>query len=128
MGKKVTKRCPVCFTESVGGLPHGWHKYAHRKKQRTIEELSAAAIATIEINRAKAELMDAVDEARHPDGWQSKPKSRAGYHREYCWRKIDTRRTTTRESKRRARMSKRLRPLISGLCHAVDLGRLTATW
>lgn len=120
MGKKVTKRCPVCLTESVGGLPHRWHKDGHRKKKHTIEQLSAAARATIEFNQVKAEIMDAVDRARHPDGWQSKPKGRASHHREHFWRKVETR--------PRYRVSKKLKPLISELCHAVDLGRLTSTW
>lgn len=124
----MIKRCPVCLTESVGGLPHRWHKDGHRKKKHTIEELSAAARATIEFNQVKAEIMDAVDRARHPDGWQSKPKSRVGYHTEYYWRKVEARRITARGPRRRYRISKKLKPLISELCHAVDLGRLTSTW
>lgn len=128
MAQKVTKLCPVCLTESVGGLPHGWHRYGHRKLKRTIEEVSEAARNTIELNRVKAEVMDAVDRARYLDGWRSKPKSRAEYHREYYWRKVEARRATARATRKRARASKKLRPLILDLCHAVDLGRLTATW
>ncbi len=40
----------------------------------------------IEQNAGKAIVMDAVDEARHPDHWRSKPKTdRAEYHRAYYW-------------------------------------------
>lgn len=123
------KLCPICFTENTGGRPHRHHKLAARKSGHTLEELAIAARATIEQNAIKAIVMDAVDEARHPDHWRSKPKAdRAEYHRAYYWRKVEARRNATRETKRRARMSKKLRPLIADLCRAVDLGRITARW
>lgn len=123
------KLCPICFTENTGGRPHQHHRLAARKSGHTLEELAIAARATIEQNAVKAIVMDAVDEARHPDHWRPKPKAdRAEYHRAYYWRKVEARRNATRETKRRARMSKKLRPLIADLCRAVDLGRITARW
>ena len=128
MAEKVKRLCPVCLTESVGGLPHRYHKMGARKKGRTQDELAAAARAVIEHNAVTAIVRDAVDEARYPDYWRSKPKTRAEYHREYYWRKVEKRRATARESRKRARLTKKLRPLILDLCRAVDLGRVTASW
>ena len=123
------KLCPICFTENTGGRPHQHHRLAARKSGHTLEELAIAARATIEQNAVKAIVMDAVDEARHPDHWRPKPKAgRAEYHRAYYWRRVEARRNATRETKRRARMSKKLRPLIADLCRAVDLGRISARW
>lgn len=128
MAEKVKRLCPICLAENTGGLPHRWHKMWARKKGRTLDELAAAARAVIEHNAVTAIVFDAVDEARHPDHWRSKPKTRAEYHREYYWRKVEKRRATARESRKRARLIKKLRPLILDLCHAVDLGRVTASW
>ena len=120
------KRCPICLTESVGGKPHGWHKHGHRKSGLTIEQVSGFAKATLERNQIKAIICDAVDLSRQPDGWMPKPKkSRKEYHREYYWRHVGKRREQRRVSKS---LRRRVRPLIADLCHAVDLGRITATW
>lgn len=124
----MKRLCPVCLAESVGGLPHRWHKQGARKSGRTQEQIAAAARLVIEQNAVTAIVGDAVDEARHPDHWQSKPKIRAEYHRAYYWRKVEKRRATARESRKRARLTKKLRPLILDLCHAVDLARVTASW
>lgn len=128
MAEKVKRLCPICLAENTGGLPHRWHKMGARKKCRTQEELAAAARAVIEHNAVTAIVRDAVDEARYPDHWRSKPKTRAEYHREYYWRKVEKRRATARESRKRARLTKKLRPLILDLCRAVDLARVTASW
>ena len=128
MAEKVKRLCPICLAENTGGLPHRWHKMGARKKGRTQEELAAAARAVIEHNAVTAIVRDAVDEARYPDHWWSKPKTRAEYHREYYWRKVEKRRATARESRKRARLTKKLRPLILDLCRAVDLARVTASW
>lgn len=124
----MKRLCPICLAENTGGLPHRWHKMGARKKGRTQDELAAAARAVIEHNAVTAIVRDAVDEARYPDHWRSKPKTRAEYHREYYWRKIEKRRATARESRKRARLTKKLRPLILDLCRAVDLARVTASW
>lgn len=124
--RKPVKLCPVCLTENTGGRPHRYHKLAARKSGHTLQELTIAARATIEQNAVIAILMDAVDEARHPDYWRSRPRTE--YHRAYYWRKVEARRESTRETKRQARMTKRLRPLIADLCRAVDLGRISARW
>lgn len=124
----MKRLCPICLAENTGGLPHRWHKMGARKKCRTQEELAAAARAVIEHNAVTAIVRDAVDEARYPDHWRSKPKTRAEYHREYYWRKVEKRRATARESRKRARLTKKLRPLILDLCRAVDLARVTASW
>jgi hypothetical protein len=120
------KRCPICLTANTGGLPHVWHKHAHRKKGYTPEQLADMARQTLEQNQVKAIICDAVDESRQRDDWQSKPRmSRKEYHREYYWRHVVIRRQQRVTSKM---MRKKLKPLIDDLCHAVDLGRITATW
>ena len=65
--KKTVRLCPVCFTENTGGRPHRYHKLAAKKSGHTLEELAIAARATIEQNAVIAIVMDAVEEARHPD-------------------------------------------------------------
>lgn len=120
------KLCPICLTANTGGLPHTWHKSAHRKKKYTPEQIAEMARQAIEQNQVKAIICDAVDESRQRDDWQSKPrKSRKEYHREYYWRHVVIRRQQRVTSKM---LRKKLKPLISELCHAVDLGRITATW
>lgn len=120
------KRCPICLTANTGGLPHVWHKHAHRKKGYTPEQLAEMARQTLEQNQVKAIICDAVDESRQRDNWVSKPRmSRKEYHREYYWRHVVIRRQQRVTSKM---MRKKLKPLIDDLCHAVDLGRITATW
>jgi len=120
------KRCPICLTANTGGLPHVWHKHAHRKKGYTPEQLADMARQTLEQNQVKAIICDAVDESRQRDNWVSKPRmSRKEYHREYYWRHVVIRRQQRVTSKM---MRKKLKPLIDDLCHAVDLGRITATW
>lgn len=120
------KRCPICHVENTGGKPHGWHKHGHRKSGFTPEQIAEFAKQTLEVNQVKAIVCDAVDESRQPDGWQSKPRmSRKEYHREYYWRHVVIRRQQRVTSKM---LRKKLKPLISELCHAVDLGRITATW
>lgn len=123
---QVVKRCPICFTESPGGKPHGWHKHGHRKSGLTIEQVSDLARQTLERNQVKAIICNAVELSRQPDGWIPKPKkSRKEYHREYYWRHADKRRTQRRVSKS---LRRRLRPLIADLCRAVDLARISAQW
>lgn len=120
------KRCPICLTESVGGKPHTWHRSAHRKKKYTPDQIAEMARHAIEQNQVKAILCEAVDLARQPMHWEPRPKkSRKEYHRNYYWRHADKRRTQRRVSKS---LRRRVRPLIADLCHAVDLGRITATW
>jgi hypothetical protein len=120
------KLCPICLTANTGGRPHAWHKTAHRKKNYTPEQVAEMARQAIEHNQVKAIICDAVDESRQPDGWQSKPKkSRKEYHREYYWRHVVIRRQQRVTSKM---LRKKLKPLIADLCHAVDLGRISATW
>lgn len=120
------KLCPICLTESVGGLPHRWHKEGHRKKGYTQDQIASMVRQTLEHNQIRAIICDAVDKSRQPDGWQSKPKrSRKEYHREYYWRHLVIRRQQRVTSKM---LRKKLKPLISELCHAVDLGRITAMW
>jgi len=120
------KRCPICHVENTGGQPHGWHKYGHRKSGYTLEQIADFARQTFERNQVKAIICDAVDESRQRDDWQPKPKkSRKEYHREYYWRHVTIRRQQRVMSKT---MRKKLKPLIDGLCHAVDLGRISATW
>ena len=125
MRKKVRKNCPVCGVENTAGKPHRWHKEAHRKKSYTQDELTRLANQTIEQNRVKSIICDAVDEARQSDGWRSKPKTRKEYHRTYYWEHADRRRKQRRES---AALRRRVRPLVAALCHAVDLARLSARW
>jgi uncharacterized Zn finger protein (UPF0148 family) len=120
------KLCPVCLTENTGGLPHRWHKEAHRKTVR-LEQVAEMARQTVEANRVRLVLADAVDEAREPDGWRPNEK-RTAYHREYWAKNIERRREQSRLAKERMRMKRRLKPLIEHLCHAVDLGRESARW
>lgn len=68
------KRCPICHVENTGGKPHGWHKQGHRKSKHTLEQLTEFSKATLELNQVKAIIGDAVDLARQPDNWQSRPK------------------------------------------------------
>jgi hypothetical protein len=120
------KRCPVCLIENTGGRPHTWHKTAHKKKGYSSERIAEMVRQTIEQNQVKEIICDAVDLARQPDGWRSKPKkSRKEYHQVYYWRHADKRRMQRRESKT---LRRRVRPLIAELCKAVDLGRITAGW
>lgn len=123
--QKVRRNCPVCGVESVGGRPHRWHKEAHRGKGYSQDELAKMAKATMELNQVKAIVCEAVDDARQGDGWRSKPRKRTEYHREYYWRHVTKRRKVAREGKS---MRKKVRPLIAALCHAVDLGRISARW
>ena len=109
------KLCPICLTESVGGKPHGWHKSAHRKKRYSAEALSEMARAAIEANQLKAVICEAVDIARQPDN--VKPRAR----------RVRIRKKSKAPTISRA-MRRRLLPLISGLCRAVDLGRISARW
>jgi uncharacterized Zn finger protein (UPF0148 family) len=120
------KLCPFCGTENTGGLPHRWHKMAHREKAR-LEQVAEMARQTVEVNRVRLVLADAVDEAREPDGWRPNQK-RTAYHREYWSKNIERRREQSRLAKERMRMKRRLKPLIEHLCHAVDLGRESARW
>lgn len=83
------------------------------------------AEANRDLRMTIAIVCDAVDTARQPDGWRSNPKKRTEYHREYYWRHADKRRKQRRENKS---MRRRVRPLIAGLCRAVDLGRISARW
>jgi hypothetical protein len=120
------KRCPICLTESVGGKPHEWHKSGHKKKGYTTDQISNMVKEVLEQNQIKAIICEAVDLARQPTDWRSNPKkSRKKYHREYYWRHVVIRRQQRVTSKM---MRKKLKPLIDDLCHAVDLGRISATW
>ena len=123
--QKVRRNCPVCGVENTGGQIHRWHKEAHRKKGYVVGELTEMAKATMELNAVKAIICEAVDDARQGDGWRSRPRKRTEYHREYYWRNVTKRRKVARESKS---MRRKVRPLIAALCHAVDLGRITARW
>ena len=122
----VRKNCPICGVENTGGLPHTWHKSAHRKKAYTVGHISRMVDENAEIRTVVNLVCHAVDLARQPDGWRHNPKkSRTEYHREYYWRHADKRRKQRRENKS---MRRRVRPLIAGLCRAVDLGRISARW
>jgi hypothetical protein len=123
--RKPVKLCPICLTENTGGLPHRHHREGHRKKSRTIEQISEMARQTIEANQVRVIVAQAVDESRQPEPWADK---RTRYHRAYYQANLERRREQTRQSKRDQRMRRRLRTLIAGLCYAVDLGRLTARW
>ena len=79
--KKTVRLCPVCFAENTGGRPHRYHKLAARKSGHSLEELAIAARATIEQNAVIAIVMEAVDEARHPDYWRARKRSE--YHPAY---------------------------------------------
>lgn len=126
MAQKEIKRCPICLIENTGGRVHGWHKNGSRKKGYTPEQLTSMAREAIEHNQVTAIICDAVDLARQPTHWESKPKkSRKEYHREYYWRHADKRRMQAKVSKS---LRRRVRPLIADLCRAVDLGRISATW
>lgn len=118
--------CPICGIQSTGGKPHNYHKNSARRKGYTQEQVQAWSIQTREQNALVAIICNAVDLARQPDGWQSKPKkSRKEYHQAYYWRHADKRRMQRRVSKS---LRRRVRPLIAELCKAVDLGRITAGW
>jgi hypothetical protein len=120
------KNCPICGVQNTGGWPHRWHKEAHRKKGYSVDDLTKMADENRELRHTIAIVCHAVDVARQPDGWRSNPKkSRTEYHREYYWRHADKRRRQRRENKT---MRRRVRPLIAGLCRAVDLGRISARW
>lgn len=120
------KNCPICGVENTGGRPHLWHRNGSRTKGYTASDLTKMAEDTRELRLTIAIVCDAVDIARQPDGWRSNPKkSRTEYHREYYWRHADKRRRQRRENKS---MRRRVRPLIAGLCRAVDLGRISARW
>ena len=76
--KKAVKLCPVCLTENTGSRPHRYHRLAARKSGHTLDELAIAARAVIEQNAVISIVMDAVDEARHPDYWRARKRSE--YH------------------------------------------------
>lgn len=124
MVEKKVRLCPVCGTESVGGKVHGYHRNGSRTKGYTLDALQVMAIETQERNQVCMIVGEAVDLARQPDGWTSKPKRRE-YHRDYYWRNVNKRRAQRTASKA---MQRRLRPLIADLCKAVDIGRITAGW
>lgn len=85
------KLCPICHTENTGGKSHRWHKDGHRKSGHTLEQIADFARQTLERNQVKAIICEAIDEARQPDGWRSKPrKSRKENHCD--WRHITIRR------------------------------------
>lgn len=121
----VRKNCPICGVENTGGLPHTWHKSAHRKKRYTVGHISRMVDENAEMRTVINLVCHAVDLARQPDNWRPNPKKRTEYHREYYWRHADKRRKQRRENKS---MRRRVRPLIAGLCRAVDLGRISARW
>jgi uncharacterized protein YoaH (UPF0181 family) len=122
----MRKNCPVCGVENTGGKIHTWHTSAHRKKQYSVEQIAEMSARTLESNQVRSIVAEAVDLARQPDGWEPKPKkSRKEYHREYYWRHAVIRRQQRVTSKM---MRRKLQSLISDLCHAVDLGRITASW
>lgn len=122
----MRKNCPICGVENTGGWPHTWHKSAHRKKRYSVENISKMINENAEMRFFINLVCHAVDLARQPDDWRSNPKkSRTEYHREYYWRHADKRRKQRRENKS---MRRRVRPLIAGLCRAVDLARISARW
>jgi hypothetical protein len=127
MNRSAPKLCPICQTENTGGLPHRWHKVAHRKKAYGLDRVAEMAQQTIEANQVRLIVGAAVDASREPDDWDP-GATRAAYHRAYYARNIERRRQQARDAKRARAMLRNLRPLIAGLCHAVDLGRLTARW
>jgi hypothetical protein len=127
MNRSAPKLCPVCLAENTGGLPHRHHREGNRKKARTVEQISEMARQRIEANQVRLIVGAAVDDAREPDDWDPGAK-RAAYHRAYYAKNIERRRQQSRDAKRARAMLRNLRPLIAGLCHAVDLGRLTARW
>ena len=122
---KARKDCPVCGVENTGGKVHSWHKQAAKRSGYTMQDLHqmiSTSKTTVELIQI---VSDAVDRARYPDGWRSKPKKRTEYHREYYWRYADKRRAQRKTSKL---LRRRVRPIIAELCKAVDIGRLTANW
>lgn len=121
------KLCPVCGTENTGGQPHSWHKAGHRRSGLTVEQVAELSRQTREANHLVRVVAEAVDDAREPDAWRPQA-ARTAYHREYWSKNIERRREQSRLAKQRARMKRRLKPLIEHLCHAVDLGRETARW
>jgi len=122
----VRKNCPVCGIENTGGKVHVWHNNGHRKSGITLERLTVMAQQTMIVNQITADVAEAVDLARQPDGWQPKPwKSRKEYHKAYYWRHVDKRRRQRLSSKM---LRRKLKPLIDELCIGVDLGRISANW
>lgn len=113
----MKKACPICGVENTGGRVHGYHKSSHRKIKWTLEDVKAAADRTRDANAVRAIVSDAVDEARRA--------SRTEYHRLYYRLNLERRRQQRREHRA---MQRKLRPLISELCDAVDLARVTAQW
>lgn len=120
------KPCPVCGVENTGGRPHRWHR-AHRKSGLTTEQVAELSRQTRETNQLIRVVAEAVDDARESDAW-GPGEERAAYHRAYYAQNLERRRRQAREYKRRRTLTRKLRPLIDDLCHAVDLGRLTARW
>lgn len=113
----MKKACPVCGVEATGGRVHGYHMNAHRKRKWTLDDVKVQADRTREANAVRAIVAEAVDEARRA--------SRTEYHRLYYRLNLERRRQQRREHRV---MQRKLRPLISELCDAVDLARETAQW
>ncbi len=71
----MRKNCPICGVANTGGLPHTWHKSAHRKKQYTVEQIAEMAEKAREINALVQVVSYAVDIARQPDYWVRRGKA-----------------------------------------------------
>lgn len=71
----MRKNCPICGVANTGGLPHTWHKSAHRKKQYTVEQITEMSEKAREINALVQIVSYAVDIARQPDYWVRRGKT-----------------------------------------------------
>lgn len=126
---KARKNCPICGIENTGGIVHAYHKRAAKRSGYTLEALSGMIAYDSEM-RALIEIVgDAVDRARIADDWTPKDIQKA----KTWWHHSDLRRLESKRKKalrRKAiRTAKRnAKPLVRELCHAVDIGRLTAHW
>ncbi len=102
----MENRCPVCFIPKRGGRRCAYHS-EQRARGMTDDYIRESVSEALERNQVIAIVCEAVDDARQPMPF--KPKQIA--------RKPKKRRTLTIHGH-----------WAKELCHAVDIGRATASW
>jgi hypothetical protein len=113
----TANRCPVCLVPKRGGRRCAYHA-TQRARGLSDDFIRESVAKTLERNQVIQILCEAVDDARQ----------RTEYHRRYYQANKTKRREQRLNSKRKRKVLNIHAHLIKQLCHAVDIGRQTASW
>lgn len=113
----TANRCPVCFIPKRGGRRCEYH-VNQRGRGLSDDFVRKSSSETLERNQVIQIVCEAVDDARQ----------RTEYHRRYYQANKSKRREQRLNSKRKRKVLNIHAHLIKQLCHAVDIGRATASW